>query len=76
MAILLSKLGLFLLLRLAQGLVLACTVLVHHCTISELAQQATSIVAVANSTANVRRTPLCYEFICHHSQIAPSLGAS
>lgn len=62
--------------QLAQGLVLACAVLEHRCTISELAQRATSIVAVANSTGNVRRTLLCYEVICHRSQIALSLGAS
>lgn len=55
---------------------LACAVLEHCCTISELAQRATSIVAVANSTGNVRRTLLCYEVICHRSQIALSLGAS
>lgn len=56
MAIRISKLGLFLLWGLAQGLVLIGTVLVHHCTISELAQQATYIVAVTNNTGNVRRT--------------------
>lgn len=56
MAILISKLGLFLLQGLAQGLVVLCTVLVHHCTISELAQQATYIGAVTNNAGNIRRT--------------------